>query len=172
MSLILSGNSGSMTVDSTAGVTFPAGGNPQAAPSKVLQVVNAAYATSVSTTNGSASPVATGLTATITPLFSTSKILIFISHPQNAKGAGNTGTDIAFKLYKNGSNLVQFSTDLGYINSANANYFSASFVYLDSPATTSATTYATYFANGNSTGDTVYVNSGSTSTITLMEIAQ
>ena len=66
-------------IDGTAGITFPVGTNPQDAPSKVLQVVQGTLLTATSTT--STSLVTTGLTASITPLFSTSKIAIFITAP-------------------------------------------------------------------------------------------
>jgi hypothetical protein len=44
-----------------------------------------------------------------------------------------------------------------------------SYTYLDSPATTSATTYKLQGKNG-SASDTVYFNNAGTSTITLLEI--
>ena len=51
-------------------------------------------------------------------------------------------------------------------------FFASNFNYLDSPATTSATTYSTYFANANSGGGSVIVQSENTpATIILMEIA-
>ena len=79
---------------------------------------------------------------------------------------------MAMNIYKNGSNLVQFGTDLGYTNTAILNYFAVSYAYLDSPATTSATTYATYFCSNNSNAASVTVQvSNMPSTITLMEIA-
>ena len=137
----------------------------------VLQVVYGTYTTTTSTTNGLASPVATGLTATITPKFATSKILIVACHPQSTKGSTNASTDIAFWIYKNGGAMIKYNSDLGYTATANFNYCSSSFTYLDSPATTSSTTYATYFANGNSTGEAVNTNNSGISTITLMEIA-
>jgi hypothetical protein len=136
----------------------------------VLQVVNATYSTN--TSSSSSTPIATGLTATITPKFATSKILVMISHPQNIKSSGNANSDIAFFLYKNGSSLLQITTDVGYTGTAIFNYFSCSFNYYDSPATTSATTYASYFANINGNTSNVQVQgSGTPSTITLMEIA-
>ena len=56
---------------------------------KVLQVVNATYSTDTSTT--STSYVDTGLTATITPLFSTSKVLVLISQKIFANVAKREG---------------------------------------------------------------------------------
>ncbi len=129
----------------------------------VLQVVSATSTTTVSTT--SATYVTTGLTATITPLFSTSKILV-IANPA-IQGAASQNVNIT--LYKNGVNLLS-SFGLGYINAGTqaVNAIPNS-LYLDSPATTSATTYAVYI---KTTGGTTYFGvSNTTSTIVLMEIA-
>jgi len=173
MSLILSGNSGSMTVDSTAGVTFPAGGNPQAAPSKVLQVINATYSTAVSSTSNTF--IDTGLTASITPLFTTSKILIFVNLPENFKTNNAANNDIGFNICRNGTQIVQFNSELGYTGSALGNIFSASYIYLDSPASVSSTAYKVQFKNTDGAGGTATVcqnGASSPNSITLMEIAQ
>ena len=58
-------------IDGSAGITFP-NSTVQASAGQVLQVVNATYSTSTGTS--SSSYVDTGLTASITPKFSTSKI--------------------------------------------------------------------------------------------------
>ena len=97
--------------------------------------------------------------------------MILISHPQCIKSSANSNNDLSLWLYKNGSNLVQFATDLGYTGTAINNYFSASFSYLDSPATTSLTTYKIQFSNPANTGSAGFCTSGATSVITLMEIA-
>lgn len=129
----------------------------------VLQVVNATSSTQVTTS--SATYITTGLTATITPLFSTSKILV-IANPA-VQGAASQNVNIT--LYKDGANLLS-AIGLGYVNAGSQvlNTILNS-LYLDSPATTSAITYALYI---KTSGGIAYfgVNS-STSTITLMEIA-
>ena len=136
----------------------------------VLQVVNASSTTLVTTT--STSFVTTGLAATITPKFASSKVLVLISHSQNYKPSGFPYADIAFWLFKNGSSLIKYAIDLGYTGSSLDLFFASNFNYLDSPATTSATTYSTYFANANSGGGSVIVQSENTpATIILMEIA-
>jgi hypothetical protein len=161
----------SMIIDGTNGLTFN-NATTQASAGVVLQVVSVNYSTQTTTTNTAASPVATGLTTSITPKFTTSKILILISHNHNYKPSGFPNADIAFWLYKNGSNLIKFAVDLGYTGSSLDLFFSSSFIYLDSPATTSSVTYSTYFANANAGGGTISVQSESSpSTITLMEIA-
>ena len=158
-------------IDGTAGATFPNGTNPQAAPSKVLQVVNATYGTQVSSLT--ASFVDTGLTATITPLFSTSKILIIINQNGCWKTNANTANSLDIKLIGGNTGGPLFSGALGETDTAINNGVTSSFTYLDSPATTSATTYKTQFQSRNNQA-TVYVQYAnvSVSSITLMEIAQ
>ena len=129
----------------------------------VLQVVNATASTQVSTT--SATYVTTGLAATITPTSNTSKILI-LANPA-IQGAASQNTNLT--LYKAGSNLLG-AVGFGYVNAGGqvTNQITAC-LYLDSPATTSATTYEFYFKVSGGTG---YFGVGSSiSTITLMEIA-
>lgn len=156
-----------MILDGSAGVTYP-NSSTQASSSVVLQVVNATYSTQVSSSSGTFAD--TGLTATITPKFSTSKILVLISHTEN--GIATTAANrIAFKLLKNTVDLIQFGTQQGF-NITQYNYFCTSFTYLDSPASTSALTYKTQFANQQGALASVAVQLNSMpSTITLMEIA-
>ena len=78
----------SLVLDGSAGVTFPTGSGIQGAQSKVLQVVSATYATTTSTS--STSLVNTGLTASITPKFSTSKVLVFVTQQECANSAVTT----------------------------------------------------------------------------------
>jgi hypothetical protein len=133
----------------------------------VLQVVNGNYSTS--TTNNTSTMASTGLTASITPLFSTSKILIVLSVSSIFKFTNNTGATL--QLYRGGSNVFQFEATGGANNSTNAIGYTSATTYLDSPATTSSTSYTVYFASQqNNAGITVQQNGG-TSTITLMEIA-
>jgi hypothetical protein len=137
----------------------------------VLQVVNATTSTIVFTT--SATPITTSLTATITPLFSTSKILVIVSIQGVYKAAGNVATGAMLSLYKNGSVLLSnYAQYVGYTNSSVGNLVgSNSLNYQDSPATTSATTYAIFLASSVA-GQQVGTNiDNDTSTITLMEIA-
>lgn len=133
----------------------------------VLQVVQSHYSTQVSTS--STTYADTGLTATITPKFSTSKVLILVS----CNGVGKSGsTWTRLNVVKNASQLFQMETYIA-ANSASGDNFIGSVCsdYLDSPATTSATTYKVQMSAGN--GATAYMNvSGiEKSSITLMEIA-
>ena len=134
----------------------------------VLQVVNSKYSTEVQ--SSTTTYVDTGLTATITPKFSTSKILILIS--QNGLQKSNSNTSIEIQLLRNGSVISLLENGAGYNAGTGANYIGGiSANYLDSPATTSALTYKTQTCSaGNTAIISVQVNSA-TSTITLMEIS-
>ena len=161
----------SMIIDGTNGITFN-NATTQASAGSVLQVVNAIYSTQVGTTSNSF--IDTGLTATITPKFSTSKILVIVDQTGIGKGGGS-GNYIQLKLVKNSTTLAYFESLGTFTNAAGLNYIgSCSMNYLDSPATTSATTYKTQFTNGDNVNP-VYVQTlngfQASSTITLMEIA-
>jgi hypothetical protein len=76
-------------------------------------------------------------------------------------------------LLRGATSLVtDFAGAAGFTNSALYNQFgSCSIAYLDSPATTSSTTYKTQFKNAGGSFVSVFVQDGSsTSTITLLEI--
>ena len=141
----------------------PAGGG------KVLQVKNATTTTQVATS--SASFITTGLTATITPTSATSKILVLVSQTGVAKSTGSINNRVSLQLHRNGVNILQFGGDLFTTGTSLEQNGTASTCFLDSPATTSATTYNTEFCSPASTA-TSYVQyfSGGFSTITLMEI--
>ena len=71
-----------------------------------------------------------------------------------------------------GTELNQFEAYGGYTGDASAVGFgSCSTTYLDSPATTSATTYRTTFASGSNNQQVIVQTAGARSTITLMEIS-
>lgn len=159
--LTLPDNTGTLLSSATT-TGFPAG--------SVLQVVHANYNAWSPTT--STSFIATGLSGTITPSSTTSKILVQI----NANGVYNSSTSnaVLFYLYKNGSFLDYLDYDLG--NNILAYGISGAYQYLDSPASTSALTYALYYASN--TGSTIGINNYTSTTnnktrssITLLEIA-
>jgi hypothetical protein len=138
----------------------------------ILQVVNATYSTN--TTSSSSTFADTGLTATITPTSATSKILVLACQAGCGKNGGNTR--LYLRLLRGATTIADFERMAGYTNSSADNFIGAcSVAYLDSPATTSSTTYKTQLASQNNSSP-VYVNLAdggvnSTSTITLMEIA-
>jgi hypothetical protein len=138
----------------------------------VLQVVQGVLTTEVSSTSSTYAD--TGVTATITPTSATSKILVMVNHNACRK-SGGTDTSLAIKLLRAGSVIANIDQYVAWTGTTTSSAVGSSdLIYLDSPATTSATIYKTQFANNNGTG-TVYINVintfSPTSTITLMEIA-
>ncbi len=160
-----------LTADSTAatGIKWasPAGGG------KVLQVVFAQTTTLVTSTSTTFAD--TTLTATITPTSATSKILAIVTQNGVQKDSGNANNTVKLKLVRGSTDIIQFSDIIGSTGSSSVNgNQSNGGTYLDSPATTSATTYKTQFAS-NIAGQTsqvqnCYSANGTKSTITLMEI--
>jgi hypothetical protein len=136
---------------------------------KVLQVVQGTTSTLV--TNGTSTYADTGLTATITPSSATSKVLVIVAHNGVNKRSGNTQSACAIKLVRGATDISLFALGNGWTATSVDNAVGSSGVtYLDSPATTSATTYKTQFKNDvNATNVQVQYN-GDMSTITLLEI--
>jgi hypothetical protein len=131
---------------------------------KVLQVVAATYGTSQTST--SSTYVDTGLTATITPSASSSKILVLVNH----NACKSDGGGIALKLRRASTDIITFSY-YGGAGPAAVDIGSIGTAYLDSPSTTSATIYKTMFANQiPANAATLQNGSLATSTIVLLEI--
>jgi hypothetical protein len=156
-----------LTVDSTAstGMKWAAA----AGGGKVLQVVMAS--TNTQTTNSTTTPADTTLTATITPSSATSKVLVLVS--QNGVLGTTASNGVQLRLMRGATSILNFSGSLGYSQaSSTRNDTAASCSYLDSPATTSATTYKTQFSQRTSDGTAVQVQvvTEANSTITLLEI--
>jgi hypothetical protein len=165
--LTLPAVSGTILTTASSGQSIPKAALPTGS---VLQVVNATYSTETTTT--STSFVDTGLSGSITPLYSTSKILVIATINGTGKGAA---TQMAFKLLRGSTSLFNYESSATYTASADSNYVGSCGVeYLDSPSTTSSTTYKVQFRSVG--GGIIYSQSsgagdGSTSSITLMEIA-
>jgi hypothetical protein len=134
----------------------------------VLQVVQASTTTNVQITSGT-SFVDTTLTATITPKFSDSKILILVN--QSAfKGSGNSENAYIYRILRGTTVIHELPTQLRTATAMEINT-TLSTAYLDSPNTTSARTYKTQFRNAVSANQVQSQNNNQPSVITLMEIA-
>jgi hypothetical protein len=144
------------------------GGIASAQSGSVIQTVNAIYSTETTTSSGSY--VDTGLTASITPLFSTSKILVIVDMSGVAKYSNITSAQLI--LLRASSTILTFALGAGDNGTTATNEIgSVSCNYLDSPATSSATTYKVQFCSRNANASVRVNDNGSSSTITLMEIA-
>jgi len=166
----------SLILDGSNGLTFP-NSTTQASAGQVLQVVQATYSTEFA--NTSTAYADTGLTASITPKFSTSKILAIVSQPLGAYRQENSTTGAFISLLRNGSSVCNVTNASQVRAGASVNGFIgiftiASLSFLDSPATTSSTTYKTQIAIDATGSSATAVSSynNSKATITLLEIAQ
>jgi hypothetical protein len=157
-------------IDGTTGVNNIAAGAIDKADlptGSVLQVVYGSTSTTVSSSTNTY--VDTNLTATITPTSSSSKILVVVN--QNGTNKDTTSPYMAIRIVRGSTTVLTYAITDGYSSGSVNRWGSSSASYLDSPATTSATTYKTQFC---SLGNTAYVevqNNNAVSTIILMEIA-
>ena len=133
---------------------------------KVLQVVSATTSTAVS--SSSTTLVDTGLTATITPSSATSRILVMFSQ-YIFKDLATSTNGVIISL-RRGATQIFTNNYLLYTNTAVELSTGYSVSYLDSPSTTSATTYKTQFSNRVNAASVEVQASNNTSTIILMEI--
>jgi len=152
---------------------------------KVLQVVSATKTDTQSFSSSSFSDI-TGLSLSITPSSTSSKILVF-GYAMVAWDSANA--KLGINLVRNTTNILigdaagsrQRLTGFLYLGTTCTSVFPSAFNYLDAPSTTSATTYKIQASSLDNTGN-VYVNRSfndtdnstfarTASTITAMEIS-
>ena len=145
----------------------------------ILQTIYSEYATYGSST--STSFFAMPLSATITPKFSNSKILVTVS--LNGLYITGTGRVVTQELYKridggSASSVHRFNSTAGYVNTGDEpsyGTYTNSYNYMETAGSTSSLLYQIYLQQ-NSSG-TVYwnnynvLNGDTKSTIVLQEIA-
>jgi hypothetical protein len=178
-----------ITLDGSLGVTYPvvAGGTSavQASSGKVLQVVSTVKTDTFTTTSGSYVDV-TGLSVSITPTSASNKILVLLQ----INGSQEVGAGRASLKLLRGSTVINAGDAAGSRTPALGGFSSidqsvpstpVSGSFLDSPATTSSTTYKIQLAMAAGSG-TAYINRTMqdsdnanqirmSSQITVMEIA-
>jgi len=137
---------------------------------EVLQVVYGSTTTQVEASFASTTDL--GLSASITPSSSSSKILVLVS----ANGLGSRGSSWNGLVVRGSTNIGAFGNYLS--DGANGiGFWGASVSILDSPATTSSTTYKLQGIRQSGSANCIFnVTTGSSgtgtiSTITLLEIA-
>jgi hypothetical protein len=133
---------------------------------RVIQTVTETYATTVNST--STSFVTSGLQAAITPRFASSKILIMVT---GSSSHANAGSRVSETLYRGGSGGTNLGSGNGMATQYQANGETVtpfSIIYLDSPATTSSTTYTLMYKSHG--GNCTIQDAGATSSIVLMEV--
>ena len=168
-------------IGSTAQVLTVASGVPSwATPAggggKVLQVVQGTASGYIAITSSNTYSDA-NLSVSITPTVNTSKILIFVNQQLSLYTSTAAQPNGGYMRILRGSTDIWTGSatqpTIGQQEAANGGPFAiASMTYLDSPATTSSTTYKTQWKQiTNSYDHTLYMNYGTfQSTITLMEI--
>ena len=166
------GNGGTGLTSGTSGQFLKFTGSTTVASSavdtgKIGQIVQDVKS-SIQTINSGSYALLTSLDVDITPVATSSKILIIISIPTfTIAGTDNEGLD--FSLYRNGSAEYKFGGNFGYKSDGAAHNDGISFTRIHEPSSTSQQTYAVYCKrNGNSNGD-ICTNS-TQATITAMEI--
>ena len=132
----------------------------------MLQVLSNTLTTDIYTT--STSFTSTGLAQAITPISTSSKILCFISV---GSWYINAGGYAICTLYRGSTNIGDGNDGIMTIQQVQSERSPATHHILDSPSTTSATTYTVYIRSNG--GESTYVSYSSYGhfTLTLMEIA-
>ena len=162
-----------LTVDNIVGATTAA--NVKLPAGAVLQVIQAHTTTETVANSGERvyNDVA-GVTASITPKYSDSKVLIRIMVSYYQTSYADCG---ALRILRGSTDIYSDIHNVGYTGNSDQSGGIATFEYLDSPATTSATTYKlqaarNYGVSGSSfTINTTFDSQATGSSITLMEIA-
>jgi hypothetical protein len=158
-----------------AGATAPEWKTLAAGGGKVLQVVQGTYSTA--TTIATNTYTDTGLSLSITPTSATSKILVMINQQFTYSRSANDG-GVAIQILRGATSVFASGSDNTWENQQGsvASYrvgIVGALMYLDSPATTSATTYKTQGRSQRTSLSAQVVfqeASDKTSVITLMEI--
>jgi hypothetical protein len=160
-------NTVALTIDSTQNITTAKQFSFSSMPTGVvIQAVSATNTSAFSTSSGTF--VTTGFSASITPRFSTSKILMMFSVFNMYQG-GNMAA--AVTVYRGGTALDTNGFAQTYAATGSTITTGAgSGVYLDSPATTNSTTYTLYARNQNNNG-TIQINATGIMSMVLLEIA-
>jgi hypothetical protein len=159
-----------LTADSTqtAGVKWAA----VSATPRIGQVVTASTASTTTTTSTSYVD-ATGLSVTITPTSSTSQILILATCVfQSWTGTSGDTAGGIYQIVRGSTSIINGSflwvqTSGSYVGEITNTPVGIS--YVDSPTTTSATTYKLQFARSSSATN-CYANPSGVATITALEI--
>jgi hypothetical protein len=145
----------------------------------VLQVVSVSKTDAFSTASATFVDL-TGMSVSITPTSSSSKIMVFCNMPlvgtDSSSGAGLVLNRNGTLLNQSTAGTTQNAIAVCYWSATNNTYGGTSFTYLDSPSTTSTLTYKIQMLS--SSGTTVYINRrvsdtyfGASCTLTVMEIA-
>ena len=164
-----------MTSELRVDKIVPVDGIPTGGGGGIVQVQMGVTNSQATTTSGTFE--ATHLSASITPKFSTSKILIMCSGGMNGTAGGGDYEVIGYKIYRSvgGASFAEVeSTNDGqaeFYGRSNT-YVPLSINFLDSPSTTSAITYKLYQKRISGSGTpSVNRNSDNQTQMILMEVS-
>jgi hypothetical protein len=175
---------GSVTGLSASSLTTGTLPNAQLADGHILQVVQTVFTGEFDSGTTGSWVAIPGMSASITPSSTDSKILVMI---QSSSGNSTSTGSVQHSIYRGGSQLTAYigaaagsrnRTAAAISNPGTWNQANFSLIYLDSPSTTSATTYqlysespnATWRINGNGEDSDANNQWRSASSVTLMEI--
>ena len=160
--LAVGSNNQVLTADSSTATGLkwatPAGGG------KVLQVVTNSFSTVFNTT--STTYVDTGLSTTITPTSATSRILVMYNGIHAVSAGAASATNL--RILRGATAILTYNAN-GYTNTSNLFAHTIACHLIDSPATTSATTYKIQISNDLTSNITAQRNN-EPSILTLIEI--
>jgi hypothetical protein len=136
-----------------------------------IQVIQATTATAVSTT--STSYVTSGLSASITPSSSSNKVLVTVSLPVFRISTPYSAICTLFRGTVAGTDLGTPTWGFSNLYFAGNNGIAGTFTfsYIDSPSTTSATTYTAGIKTENGSMTVTVCPNGALATIVLQEIS-
>jgi hypothetical protein len=136
---------------------------PSGLGGKVLQVKEASDGTARTTTSTSFVTASNTLSVSITPSSASNKVLIFANITYSYSSSGR----IDFTFFRGATNIAPVSSFVA--NHSGSVEMPVSFMFLDSPSSTSALTYQVYWRMSSGTGNMNATNN--LSTIHCLEIA-
>lgn len=162
--VITTGDSATVTSGMVAGI------NTSALPSgTVLQTVQSSTTTPAS--QGSTAYASAGLSGTITPTSSSSKILIMVTQYYTFRTTTTSERQAFFRLMRGSTEIMETVYDrIAVASGENRVGTTATFNWLDSPNTTSAITYSTQFKLNGTAADLYAQHDNAQSIITFLEI--
>jgi len=148
----------------------PAAGIPAGANGGgIIQITQTVQSSTTSTTSSSFTDIS-GMSVSITPKSTSNKVFVLV----NIAGATSGGIT-EFRLLRGGTDIARLGATF-YNNGDPNNILNGDLHFLDSPATTSSTTYKMQFRNFDS--NTTFVNrntnnstTATNSSITVMEVS-
>ena len=169
---IINENADTITIGAS-GDTIALASGATAAFGKILQVVQATHATQV--VNNTITYADSGLTASITPISTSNKILVLVNQPFLVTHVGGTIAGGAIRLMRDTTVILggdeRFELFVGTTASNASMYGRNNFTFLDSPSSTDAQTYKTQLARYQAGDEMVTSPSSMEATIILMEVS-